>query len=138
VSSPAGLALGFAADFVLGDPRRGHPVAMFGRGAGALERQMWRPSRVTGAAYAVAGVGAAAALGAVLDRLARTRWSRIALTAVAGWSVIGGRSLHREASRVGAALEAGDLAKARAGLPALVGRDPSALDGDEIARAVVE
>jgi adenosylcobinamide-phosphate synthase len=36
------------------------------------------------------------------------------------------------------ALVAGDLDRARALLPTLVGRDPSSLDADEIARAVVE
>ncbi len=138
MSSPGGLALGFAADLVFGDPRRGHPVAMFGKGAGALERRMWRPSRVSGVAYAGACVGAATAAGAALDRLARRRRTRTAVTAVAAWAVVGGRSLHREAGRIGAALGAGDLAGARAALPALVGRDPSALDGDGIARAVVE
>src|SRR5690606_6648300 len=35
-------------------------------------------------------------------------------------------------------LDAGDVDAARAALPALVGRDPSALDADGIARAVVE
>ncbi|MBA3745749.1 MAG: cobalamin biosynthesis protein, partial [Sporichthya sp.] len=32
------MALGVLADAVLADPRRGHPVAGFGRFAGAVER----------------------------------------------------------------------------------------------------
>lgn len=39
---------------------------------------------------------------------------------------------------VGAALEEGDLERARAQLPTLVGRDPTGLDEHEIARAVIE
>jgi adenosylcobinamide-phosphate synthase len=34
----AGIALGAALDAVFGDPRRWHPVAGFGRFAGAVER----------------------------------------------------------------------------------------------------
>ncbi|MCF6523326.1 CobD/CbiB family cobalamin biosynthesis protein, partial [Streptomyces sp. JJ36] len=61
-----------------------------------------------------------------------------ALTAATAWSVLGGASLAREARAVGRALEAGDLAAARARLPHLCGRDPQALDAAGIARAVVE
>ncbi|MZG12474.1 cobalamin biosynthesis protein, partial [Streptomyces sp. SID5914] len=50
----------------------------------------------------------------------------------------GGTSLAREATAIGRALEAGDVAAARARLPHLCGRDPQALDADGIARAVVE
>nr|MDT0665288.1 hypothetical protein [Micromonospora sp. DSM 115978] len=34
----AGLLLGAALDAVIGDPRRGHPVALFGQLAARLER----------------------------------------------------------------------------------------------------
>ena len=34
----AGIAAGYVADLLFGDPRRGHPVALFGSGAAALER----------------------------------------------------------------------------------------------------
>ena len=44
----AGLALGAAADLLLADPRRWHPVAGFGRAAAALERLLWRDSRAAG------------------------------------------------------------------------------------------
>lgn len=46
--------------------------------------------------------------------------------------------LGREARAVGAALAAGDVEAARERLPHLCGRDPQALDGPGIARAVVE
>ncbi|HCA85874.1 MAG TPA: cobalamin biosynthesis protein, partial [Streptomyces sp.] len=43
-----GLALGFLCDLVVGDPRRGHPVAAFGRAAAAAERRLWRDHRGAG------------------------------------------------------------------------------------------
>ncbi len=48
----AGIALGVLADAVFADPRRGHPVAGFGRAALRLERAMWADSVARGAAYA--------------------------------------------------------------------------------------
>ncbi|MBO8198217.1 cobalamin biosynthesis protein [Streptomyces smyrnaeus] len=153
-----GTLLGFAADALLGDPRRGHPVAAFGRAAAALERRMWRDHRGTGALYVlVCAGGAAAAAGALTTASAardavgagtrtrtRTRTGQrssvpaLALTAATTWAVLGGTSLTREARAVGAALEAGDLELARERLPALCGRDPQRLDAPAVARAVVE
>ncbi|MEU3505301.1 hypothetical protein ABZ726_32870, partial [Streptomyces hundungensis] len=43
-----GAAAGLVADLLLGDPRRGHPVAAFGRAAGAVERLLWRDHRGRG------------------------------------------------------------------------------------------
>jgi adenosylcobinamide-phosphate synthase len=54
------------------------------------------------------------------------------------WAALGGRSLRREALAIAELLEAGDLDGARARLPCLCGRDPSALDPCELSRAVVE
>ncbi|MDJ1133065.1 cobalamin biosynthesis protein [Streptomyces iconiensis] len=136
-----GTALGFAADALLGDPRRGHPVAAFGRAASAAERLMWRDHRGVGVVYAALCVGAAAAVGAGCAKgAARTGTSvaSVALTASAVWTVLGGTGLAREARAVGAALDAGDLEVARERLPGLCGRDPQALDEGALARAVVE
>ena len=54
------------------------------------------------------------------------------------WAAVGGRSLARAAEGVAEAVERGDLDAARAALPTLVGRDPSALDAEGICRAVCE
>ena len=56
-----GLAAGVALDALLGDPRRGHPVAAFGRAAAALEARDYADSRLRGAAHAAACVLAVAA-----------------------------------------------------------------------------
>jgi adenosylcobinamide-phosphate synthase len=60
------------------------------------------------------------------------------MNVVATTVTVGGRMLTSEAAAIGAALDAGDLDDARGRLPALVGRDPSALSANEVARAVVE
>ncbi|MCI3277097.1 cobalamin biosynthesis protein [Streptomyces cylindrosporus] len=134
-----GAAAGLLGDQLLGDPRRGHPVAIFGRAAGAVERVLWRDHRGWGALHTAVCVGGAVGLGAVAERVVRpSRTASVALTAAATWAVVGGTSLAREARGVGRALEAGDVEGARARLPHLCGRDPQALDADGIARAVVE
>ncbi|MFE7440566.1 cobalamin biosynthesis protein [Streptomyces chartreusis] len=134
-----GAAAGLLGDLLLGDPRRGHPVAAFGRAAAAVERVLWRDDRARGALHTAVCAGGAVALGAVAARAVRTSpAASLALTGAATWAVVGGTSLAREARAVGRALEAGDVEGARARLPHLCGRDPQALDADGIARAVVE
>ena len=139
-----GLLLGVAADAVLGDPRRGHPVAGFGRAAGLLERRLWAPTRTRGAAYVGLVVGGPVLAAALAERAAgssatvRSATARVAVTALATWAVLGGRSLAREASAMARLLEAGDLPAARGRLGHLAGRDPEALDLAGLARASVE
>jgi adenosylcobinamide-phosphate synthase len=143
----AGLLLGVVLDALLGDPRRGHPVAAFGRAAGALERRLYADSKVRGALHAGMCVSAAAGVGwwavnrpapSGTERVRSGRWSRTAVTAAATWAVLGGTSLGREGTLMARALEAGDLDAARARLPHLCARDPRRLDGPALARATVE
>ncbi|MFD8914025.1 cobalamin biosynthesis protein [Streptomyces sp. NPDC059575] len=134
-----GAAAGLLGDLLLGDPRRRHPVAAFGRAAGAVERALWHDHRGWGALHTLVCAGGAVATGALAERAVhRSPAASLALTAAATWAVVGGTSLAREARAVGRALADGDLTAARARLPHLCGRDPQALDADGIARAVVE
>jgi adenosylcobinamide-phosphate synthase len=134
-----GAAAGLLGDLLLGDPRRGHPVAVFGRAAAAVERALWHDHRGWGAVHTTVCAGGAVALGTVAARAVRpSPAAGVALTAAAVWAVVGGTSLAREARTIGRALERGDVEAARARLPHLCGRDPQALDADGIARAVVE
>jgi adenosylcobinamide-phosphate synthase len=124
---------------VIGDPRPGHPVAAYGRAVGAVERRWYRDDRGRGAAFTVACVGAPVLAGAVVQRATRGRAvARTLVTAAATWAVLGGTTLRREATAMGAALERDDLPAARARLPHLAGRDPSVLDATGLARATVE
>lgn len=132
--SGAALLAGYAADLAIGDPRRWHPVAGFGGVATRVERSVYAPSRARGALFAAVLVALPAAAAEAAARIAGRRGSiLLALT----WAALGGRSLTREASRIGALLDTGDLVGARAALPALVGRDPE-LDSAGVSRAVVE
>lgn len=138
-TTAAGLALGTAADLLLGDPRRGHPVAGFGRAAAALETRAWRNSRAAGAGYTLALVAAATGTGITLDRSTRRHpAARVLVTGAVTWTVLGGTSLGRAADRMTAALRDDDLGAARAALPALAGRDPRELGEAELVRATVE
>lgn len=142
VSRAAGLALGFAADLLLADPRRGHPVAGFGSAAGALERRWWRDDRRSGAAYAAALVGGAVGLGLLVEGTCVQRTRRpvphAVATAVATWVVLGGASLDREGAAVQRLLDQQRLEEARLRLTHLVGRDTAQLSESEVVRAAVE
>src|SRR5580692_1111314 len=113
-----GLIAGVGLDALFGDPRRGHPVAAFGRAAAALEARDYADSRRRGAAHAAACVLAVAAPAVVLYRRTRSRppWQAAAV-ATAVWTVTGARSLHSEAERACSSLRRRDLAAARAVLP---------------------
>lgn len=126
-----GLGLGVAVDQLVGDPRRGHPVALFGTAAGRLERAIYRDDRRAGVAYTALCVGGAIVLGRVLP-------NRTPVVAAATWAVLGSRSLAGEGHAVQALLDRDDLPAARQRLTHLVGRDTSALDAGQVSRAVVE
>jgi len=147
----AGLVLGVAADRVVRDPQRHHPVAWFGTAADRLEKAMWRDDPARGMWFtaaclvplAVAGIGAERATD-------RVPVAKCLATAVTTWAALGASSLAREGRTMARHLDAaadrqeGDhlagegLAAARAQLPNLCGRDAAALDAPELARATVE
>jgi adenosylcobinamide-phosphate synthase len=134
-----GLLAGFALDLAFGDPRRGHPVAGFGRAAAALERRLYAANRRSGAAFVALAVGAPTLAGVAAARLTRRRpVARAVAVAAATWAVLGGRTLRHEAAAMAGHLDRADLPAARARLNHLCGRDPSRLDEPELARATVE
>lgn len=125
------VLIGFALDRLLGDPSRGHPVGGFGLLAESLERLTRRPRRR-------AGVVHVALLLIAVERLARWTSRGPVSAGLVVWLTLGGRTLEREASRMGRLLDAGALPAARTQARALVGRDPQALDYAELCRATVE
>ncbi|MFE4460273.1 cobalamin biosynthesis protein, partial [Nocardia tengchongensis] len=153
-ATAAGLLLGFGLDRVLGDPRRGHPVAGFGSAAMRVERVTYRDSRAAGVVHEVVLVGAVTGLGIGLRRAVSGRAGRngrrrgdatvagalgeVAVTAAATWTVLGGTTLAKTGREMADRLESGDIEGARALLPSLCGRDPEALDADGLARAALE
>jgi adenosylcobinamide-phosphate synthase len=104
-----------------------HPVALFGRLMNLVERATYADRRQAGVAYTTTGV----AVGVLFGRFIRSTMGAVAGSAA-------GNMLRSTAHDVERMLERGELDRARAMLPALVGRDPSALDHSGIAAAVVE
>lgn len=122
------VAAGLLLDRLAGEPPGGvHPVARFGCLMERLEGRLWADSRARGVGYTAAGV----AVGALGGRLLRSTSAAVALA-------VAGRELRLVARNVGDLLSAGDIDRARAELPALVGRDPSELDAAGMAAAVIE
>ena len=136
----AGIAAGYGADVLFGDPRRGHPVALFGSGAAALERLTYADSRRAGALHVGTLLGAVGLLGVAVERAAARRgpgWTVVA-TAAATFVALGGTSLSRTGDQMAGLLHAGDVAGARRLLPSLCGRDPAVLDSAGLVRAALE
>ena len=131
-----GLALGWIADLAIGDPRRGHPVAAFGRWATAVETRLQRDSRAAGVLTEVVVLAPVVALGVGAGRLPLA--GRTVATAALTWAALGGTSLGREGLVVHDLLATGDLPGARVRVRNLVGRVTDDLTADEVARAAVE
>ncbi|WP_033292231.1 cobalamin biosynthesis protein [Amycolatopsis jejuensis] len=138
-ATAAGLIAGYAADACFGDPRRGHPVALFGTAAGLLERRWWADSKPRGARYATVCAGTVAGLGLAAEAATRHRPAvRFVLTALATWTVLGGRGLAAEGRKMAQLLESGDLPAARQRLGHLCARDATGLGAADLTRAATE
>ena len=139
------LAAAFALDLVLGDPRwLPHPVRAIGRliESGEPLLRTGDPGRdlVRGAVLSASVVGisavAAWAIIALADWLHPIAGALSAI--VIAWTTLALRGLDQAAGAVEDALAEGDDAAARRAVPALVGRDPDALDRISMAQACIE
>lgn len=138
-SRALGMAIGFVADRLLGDPSTWHPVAGFGQLAAKAEQVTYQDNRSAGVKHVSVLVGGAVGLGMVAERATRNKpWARTAATALTIWAVLGGATLAKEATGVGDVLRTGDLSAARRQVGRIVGRDTSELTEADIARATVE
>ena len=129
-------------DRLLGEPRRFHPLAGFGRLARWIEKIFYGPVAADPAARYMRGVAAVAVLliplVALAARLQRFAFFGTLFSVVALYFAIAPRSLREHAERVAAAFSAGDLPDARRQAGMLVSRDTSRLDETGVARAAVE
>ncbi|WP_327237200.1 cobalamin biosynthesis protein [Streptomyces sp. NBC_01317] len=122
-----GAAGGLLADLLLGDPRRGHPVAAFGRAAGGVERALWRDHRGWGALHTLVCAGGAVGLGAVVARGARGRGAR-------GRAGAGTAGVAGTAERTGAAGGAGLAGRRVASVALTAAATWSVVGGTSLAR----
>ena len=131
---------GYLLDAALGDPRRFHPVAGYGKAAAALERRTYAPDRAAGRRHTAIAVGVP-----VLGRgggrggdpataAGPRRAGRGHHLGRPGWPIACGGRHGRSPTR---STRTTWLAPAGR-LPNLCGRDPSTLDETELARATVE
>jgi adenosylcobinamide-phosphate synthase len=115
-------------------------VALFGRSASAVERLTYSDARGAGVLHTTVLLGLLAALGIGTERAAARcgAVATAAVTAAATFVALGGTSLARAGDQMARLLEADDLDGARALLPSLCGREPSALDAAGLTRAALE
>ncbi|MEW6646298.1 MAG: adenosylcobinamide-phosphate synthase CbiB [Pseudomonadota bacterium] len=133
------LALtGFCAvllDLWLGEPRRYHPLAGFGRLASALEVRLNRRRRTLGVLALLLAVLPLVLLAAALAHLPHVG---VVAEVLLLYLAIGATSLAQHGRAVAAALAGGDLALARQRVGWMVSRDTAALDEAGVARAATE
>lgn len=127
-------------DAWLGEPRRWHPLVMFGRLAVHIESCLHADRRSAGAvAWSLAVLPPVAVIALAAWSLAAAHaWLAFAFQAIVLYAGIGLRSLGDHARPVAQALAAGDLAGARAAVGRMVSRDTEALDEARVAAAASE
>ncbi|MBR5381968.1 MAG: cobalamin biosynthesis protein CobD [Oscillospiraceae bacterium] len=148
IRSVAAVAVGFALDLLLGDPRGvPHPVVFIGKLIAALEKLLRRlfpktpaGERTAGAVLWVIVAGVSFAVPFFLLRLCSlvSPWLRFAVECVMCWQILAVRGLKTESMKVFDALESGDIEKARYAVSMIVGRDTETLDDAAVTRAAVE
>jgi adenosylcobinamide-phosphate synthase len=139
------IAAALALDLVLGDPPwMPHPVRLIGCAVtsgearlrtGEPRADLWRGALL---AYAVVIVTALAAWIAIAIASTAAGWLGLAVAVLIAWTTLALHGLDRAAGEIEGALRCGRDDLARAAMPALVGRDPFALDREAMVRATVE
>lgn len=134
------MLAGMGLDAVLGEPRRAHPLAAFGRLAQAVEARMHRDRRMVGLVAWGLAVLPPVVLAALLSRLLASwsPWTASAFAVAMLYLAVGHRSLGEHARAVEAPLRRGDLPAARAAVSRMVSRDTAALDASQVAAAATE
>ena len=121
-----------------------HPVSWVAWQLWALDRALNRPAwggfvrRLAGVATLGVVMGGAAVVGRVLDRTLAGSLAGALGLAVVGSLGLAARNLHDHVAAVARALEADDLAAARAAVGRIVGRDVAGLDREGVATAALE
>ncbi|WP_243050938.1 adenosylcobinamide-phosphate synthase CbiB [Dyella sp. RRB7] len=127
-------------DAWLGEPRRLHPLVMFGRLAGGIEARLHGHRRRAGVmAWALAVLPLAGLAWLIVSVLGgMVPWLAYAFDVAVLYLAIGLRSLGDHAMPVARALERGDILRARVVVGRMVSRDTHALDEQQVAAAATE
>ena len=127
-------------DLALGEPRRLHPLVLFGRLATFNENALFGDGRVKGiAAWCVSVLPPVLLTWVVAHFLAKySPWASLVFGALLLYLAIGYRSLAEHARPVARALLDHDLPAARHAVSRIVSRDTEALDETRVAAAATE
>lgn len=121
-----------ALDWLLGEPKRFHPLVGFGRLASGVERRLYGGAGVTAFARRMRGTFAwvllLAPFTAAAALLCTLPYAGAAFSVAALYFALGHKSLHDHARPVAVALRAGDENGARRLVSLMVSRDSAALD----------
>lgn len=137
----AAVLLALLLDWLLGEPRRWHPLIGLGRWVAAVESRLnhsgcGRGQGVLGLLLVLVPV--LAATGLLVTLIADVALLATLVNAVLLYLVIGARSLAEHARAVSTALTSDNIDWARTRVSYMVSRDTSALDEEAIARATLE
>ncbi|ARN74783.1 adenosylcobinamide-phosphate synthase CbiB [Oceanicoccus sagamiensis] len=133
------IVMAIAVDYLLGEPKRFHPLVVFGALADRLEKILWQDNRLSGIMALLIILTATVVLAFILSTMA-------AANAIMAWLIpvlvvyitIAPRSLTEHAMAVSAPLCAADIEQARYTLSMMVSRDTDELDERAIASATCE
>lgn len=144
LTAPVILLLAVVLDYFLGDPRKWHPLAGFGRLAGWLELQMHKTDFAGEPAAVMRAKGAAAVTFLIVPCILLSA----ALAAIPLWGIafqiilvyfaLGATSLARHARAVSNAFKAGDLEQARVSVGMIVSRDTASMQATDVSTATIE
>lgn len=124
--------------------RIGHPVTWIGRFITALETRLntGENRRLKGTAAAlviiISTTSIAALIEAILAGIVSNQSQYIIICAIFAWPFIATRSMYEHVKAVANPLKTGDISAARSAVSMIVGRDPSLLDENGVARAAIE
>lgn len=134
-----GLAGGYVLDQLFGDPKRHHPVALFGSLAKHWENRIYHDHKASGVLYGVSLVFGAAGLAKLVEAKTKSYpWLKLSATVITTWAVLGGKSLAKEGDIIAQQIRQGELDAARTQITHLVSRNPDNLTLPEITRAATE
>lgn len=121
----------------LGEPRRAHPLVLFGAMAQRIDVRMHADDRVRGVLAWLLAVLPSVLLLCIVQRYAPA-WLAWCIAVVVLYAALGLRSLGEHARPVAHALQANDLDAARRAVARMVSRDTAALSAEQVAAAATE
>ncbi len=137
------IVLALALDLCLAEPRRLHPLVLFGSLATRIEHLMYAPARAAPWQIVRGGVAVVLAIGLPVAPII---WLQGALDGPANWCLgvlvlyvaLGHASLRQHAQPIWRALTAGDIASARVAVGAIVSRDSVNMSERQVCVASIE